>query len=230
MTTPNVPASRVPPEAGAPAVWQDPIPLPERGPLPPFPVDALPLAIAHMVAATAKQTQTDPGMAGTAALAALAACTAGHVDLLPKPGWIESCTLYTVTVADPAERKSAVLTAMAAPLYAAETTIRNQTAGARSETATRRRIADKAADKAEQGASGSPRDDAMMSAAVAARLYAEGIVVPPLPRLIADDVTPEALTSLMAEQGDRWLSSPPRAACSKSWPAATATPRTSSSS
>ena len=47
-----------------------------------------------------------------------------------------------------------------------------------------------------------------------ARRAIDAIDVPELPRLVADDVTPEAVASLLAECGGPSLSSAPRAACS----------------
>ena len=46
-------------------------------------------------------------------------------------------------------------------------------------------------------------DSDKTAAAIAASVLAEAITVPVMPRLIADDVTPEAAATLMAEQGGR---------------------------
>ena len=55
-----------------------PIPLIQRCPVPPFPVESLPEPIAAMVTGLAETTQTDPAMASTSALSVLAACCGGR--------------------------------------------------------------------------------------------------------------------------------------------------------
>jgi replicative DNA helicase len=73
-----------------------------------------------MILAVAEATQTDPAMAGTSALDAMAACTGGHAEVEIRPGWREPLCLCTATAADPAERKSAVQGAMLQPFYDVE--------------------------------------------------------------------------------------------------------------
>ena len=85
-----------------------PIPLTGVVSLPSFPVDAFPKPIADMVNAVAEATQTDPAMAGTSALTALAACAGGHAEIEIRHGWREPLCIYAATVAEPGERKSAV--------------------------------------------------------------------------------------------------------------------------
>ena len=100
----------------------EPIPLTaDPVDVPPFPVDALPAAFADKVTELAEATQTDPAMAATSALTTLAACVGGHAKIQIRSGWIEPLCLHTVTIADPAERKSAVQESMVAPLRDTET-------------------------------------------------------------------------------------------------------------
>ena len=56
----------------------EPIPLTQTVPIPPFPVESLPEPVADMVHAVAEATQTDPAMPATSALSALSACTGGR--------------------------------------------------------------------------------------------------------------------------------------------------------
>ena len=184
----------------------DPIPLTASRRVPPFPVDALPPPIANMVDAIATATQTDPAMAGTSALTALSACTGGRALIEIRAGWREPLNLFTATVAKPAERKSAVHAAMTRPLLAAEKRLVEAARADRIEAQSRKQIAEQAADRAKQAAvkaSGTDNSDEAISNAVHAAEIAEGIEVPAVPRLVADDATPEAIASLMAEQGGR---------------------------
>ena len=62
----------------APAPWDAPAPLGQRGELPPFPVHALPTWVADHVSAVAEETQTPLDLAGCVALAALSTAAGGR--------------------------------------------------------------------------------------------------------------------------------------------------------
>lgn len=182
-----------------------PAPLSRRVRLPPFPADEFPPAIAGVIDAVATFTQTDAGMAGTTALAVLAAVAGGRVEVEVRPGWREPLCLYTVTAAVPGERKSAVQAVMTRPIVDVEAELARAGAAARLEAETAKNVATRAAEQARQAAGraeGSDRDR-LLADAVAASSYAEAIKIPPVPRLLADDVTPEAAASVLAEQRGR---------------------------
>lgn len=170
-----------------------------------FPVDALPPTIARMVDAVADFTQTDPAMAATSALTALAAAACGRAEVEARPGWREPLVLQTATVAAPGERKSAVQQMMVAPLIDVEQQLVATAGPARLEAETQLQIAMKASERARASAGNAEpgQRDALTAEAISAAMMAEAIEVPPMPRLVADDVTPEAVASLLAEQGGR---------------------------
>ena len=198
-------------EGGAPDYEEqlfdgDPIPLIHRHPVPPFPVECLPDPMADMVTGLAETTQTDPAMAGTSALSVLSACCGGHAVIEIRSGWREPLNEYFATIADPAERKSAVQSAMTRPLLTAEQRLAAHGAIERMQAQVRRTVAEQAAEVSRRTAArsaGGDNADADMEAALAAAQFADSIEVPPVPRLIADDITPEAAASLLAEQGGR---------------------------
>jgi hypothetical protein len=183
----------------------DPVPLSQAVQLPPFPVDVLPESIAAMVRAVSEATQTDPAMAATSALSALSACSGGRAEIEVRHGWREPLCLYTATIAAPGERKSAVQQAMVRPIFDTEAQLVAKGAGERLEAATRKQVAVKAAElernSAARAAEG--RQDKAMADAIGAAKFADDIHVPPIPRLVADDITPEAAASLLAEQSGR---------------------------
>lgn len=184
----------------------DPIPLTQTVSIPPFPVDSLPQAISDMVCAVADFTQTDTAMAGTASLTALAACTGGRAEIEVRAGWQEPLNIYTASLNLPGERKSAVQTTMAKPVYAAERSLAEAVAPAHRDAATRKDIALKNAERLRNAAAKEDNPDEqgkLIDRAVFAAAEADSIKVPPIPRLIADDTTPEAAASLLAEQGGR---------------------------
>jgi hypothetical protein len=183
----------------------DPIPLTQTVVVPPFPVDALPTPFAEMVRALSEATQTDPAMAATSALSALSACVGGRAEIEIRSGWREPLNLYTATIAAPGERKSAVQQAMTRPILEVEADLAEKGKAARIEAETRKQIAVKAAEQQRGLASkaGAGAQDKKIADAIGAAMIADAIAVPPIPRLVADDVTPEAAASLLAEQGGR---------------------------
>jgi replicative DNA helicase len=185
---------------------EDPIPLTQTAQIPPFPVDALPDPIADMVRGVSEATQTDPAMAATSTLSALSACTGGHAQIEIRPGWREPVNVYTATIAAPGERKSAVQTAMISPIFDVEQQLADASLGARLEAQTRKEVAESAAEKSKRDAANKANDDGWdtaMANAIGAAQIAADITVPVIPRIVADDTTPEAAATLLAEQGGR---------------------------
>ena len=88
--------------------WETPIPF-TQAILPAFPVDALPSTVRDYVLAVAESTQTPVDMSASAALAILALCEQGKFRIRGKADWTEPLNLFVVIVAEPSERKSAVI-------------------------------------------------------------------------------------------------------------------------
>jgi replicative DNA helicase len=190
--------------------WTPPIPFGVTGEVPSFPVEVLPGWLGDYVAAVATATQTPPDLAGMLALAVLATVAAGAVEVEPRPGWREPLCLFLVVGMDAGARKSAVFTALTRPVADFE---RDQAAAALpgiTETATLRRIADQAAATAEAAAGKAPtsQQEEARAEAIARAAEAANLVVPPLPRWLVDDATPEALAGLLATHGRIALLSP----------------------
>jgi replicative DNA helicase len=190
--------------------WAPPIPFGIAGAVPAFPVEVLPGWLGEYVAAVATATQTPPDLAGMLALAVLATVAAGAVEVEPRPGWREPLCLFVAVGMDAGARKSAAFTALTRPVADFE---RQQAAAALpgiTETATLRRIADQAAATAEAAAgkaSASQQEEAKAEA-IARAAEASALVVPPVPRWLVDDATPEALAGLLATYGRIALLSP----------------------
>jgi replicative DNA helicase len=111
---------------------------------------------------------------------------------------------------DAGTRKSSVFTALTQPVAEFE---RQQAAAALpsiTETAVLRRIADQAAAHAEAAASKASVDqqEERQAEAIARAAEAANLVVPPVPRWLVDDATPEALAGLLATYGRIALLSP----------------------
>ena len=187
------------------AQWAPPLPLAPVTSLPEFPVECLPPYMATFVHGVAEATQTPPEMCGMLALAAVSTLIARKVVIEARPGWREPTNIYTATVLPPGERKTAVFQAVTEPLETIEETLIEQARTSHHYAVAQRRADERAARQAEQEAARLTGDERMESVARAADLQEsldkEG--EPALPRLIADDATPEAVISLMARHCGR---------------------------
>ena len=122
-----------------------------------------------------------------------------------RSGWREPTNLYGLPVMAPGSRKSAVVSAATRPLYAAEEDLAAAVRTEQAEALVTRDIAQKAAKAAMEKAAKATSDKraSATSDAISAQSAAENIEVPVTPRLLADDVTPEAVGSLLAAHGGR---------------------------
>ncbi|MFF8408118.1 DUF3987 domain-containing protein [Streptomyces omiyaensis] len=190
--------------ATVPAAWPEPIPLDRQPKLPPFPVHALPGWVSDFVVALAEETQTPVDLAGALALSVLATAAGGRAVVQVRGRWREPTNLFVVALG-PANRKSAVFAAMTAPLYEAENTLVEGSNLTIVEAEVTARMAREAADKAAAQAAKAegPERDNLVAEAIGLAQTAESLTVPPRPRLLADDATPETVTTLLAEQGGR---------------------------
>jgi replicative DNA helicase len=190
--------------------WELPVPFGAIGEVSAFPVEVLPGWLGEYVAGVATATQTPPDLAGMLALAVLATVAAGAVEVEPRSGWREPLCLFVAVGMDAGTRKSSVFSAMTRPVADFE---REQAAAALpgiTETAVLRRIADQAAATAEAAAGKAPagKQEEARAEAIARAAEAASLVVPPLPRWLVDDATPEALAGLLATYGRIALLSP----------------------
>ena len=174
-------------------------------PAPPgFPVDALPPDVGEWVNATAEATQTPHDLAASTALGVLSACVTGHVRTKVKHGWEEEACLYAVCALESGERKSAVVRAGVAPLRELERDWITEATPRVAEAKTRREAIEGRRKKLITDASrtdNSVEREAWTNEAakLAAQLTEEA--EPHVPRLLADDATPEALGGLLARHG-----------------------------
>jgi replicative DNA helicase len=190
--------------------WALPVPFGATAGTPAFPVEVLPGWLGEYVAAVATATQTPPDLAGMLALAVLATVAAGAVEVQPRPGWREPLCLFVAVGMDAGARKSSVFTALTRPVAEFERQQATAALPAITETITLRRIADQAAAHAEAAASKAPADlqEERQAEAIARAAEAANLIVPPVPRWLVDDATPEALAGLLATYGRIALLSP----------------------
>lgn len=171
--------------------WKAPLPFNEVN-LPPFPVKSLPWPLGEWVTAVSQNTETPTDMAAVCALAVLSCTVQGKFVVSPKNHYSEPLNLYFLIVANSGERKSAIVRLMTQPIYQYE----------RKENERRRTLMENEQVKLnslKKQVETLERDGKNEKASKIRVQYRsiEQNQTKPL-RLIADDTTPEAMTSLLA--------------------------------
>lgn len=187
--------------------WEPPTPLGAigLGAGPVFPAHRLPAILNDYVVALAFALQTPVDLPAMLVLSVLAAAAGGRATIEVCPGWVEPLNLYTAVSMPPGARKTPVFTRVVRPLEEAEAEAiakaAPEIANAKIDWTIAKGVADKAENDASR-ASQSAREEAI-NYAKAMRALADSMEVPVMPRLLADDATPEALASLLARHGGR---------------------------
>jgi len=191
--------------ADEPAPWEPPIPFTTHGTLPAFPVTTLQGWLRAMVDAAAEALQVPIALTAWLGLAVVSTACGRRYVMEVKPGHLEPVHIYTTIGLGPGERKSPAFAAMTAPLHAFEKDERRRLEGDIAEATSRRKVLEGAVQHAEAAASKAPPGERESLTADAARLARElaAVRVPSVPQLIADDVTPEGLARLLADNDGR---------------------------
>jgi replicative DNA helicase len=185
--------------------WEPPLPLTGGARVPPFPMAVLPAWLKRYVMALATALQVPEDLPAMLSLSVIAVAVARKAEVRVQDGWNEPLNIFTVTVLPPGEGKSPVFADVVAPLESWEATEAARMSPSIREAETRHAILEARAKHAkERAAKASAQERAALEeeAQEAARELAE-CVVPVPPRLIADDVTPERLASMLHEQAGR---------------------------
>ncbi|MBZ0105204.1 MAG: DUF3987 domain-containing protein [Sulfuricella denitrificans] len=190
------------PEPASATDWQAPISL-ESAKLPPWPDDVFPGSIQDFVTALGTSTETPPELSAMMVLAAMSAATQGKYRVRVKADYFEPVNIWACAALPPGSRKTAVQMAAAAPLSAWEKVHREivepaiKKAQADHATITEqisylRKLAAKA-----QGA-----EFEQLKREIA-DIEADLPEIPTAPQVWAQDVTPENLGTIMADNGER---------------------------
>lgn len=181
--------------------WEPPIPF-ATVETPDFPTESLPGPLAAFVECLADSTQTPEEMAGILSLGILATAFQSKYEVEITPDWREPLCLYTVAIAPPGERKSAVIAALTKPVYEYEAEQREFEAAEIAQNQTERALLEKALQAAQMNATKKKgnfeacKAEALELAAQLARFKD----LHPF-RLLVDDTTPEKLVDIMDTQG-----------------------------
>lgn len=196
----------VTPEAPPPPTWAnppDPV-LPGMVRTPEIPADVLPAWLGDMCGAVAASTQTPPALAVMIGLGVLATVLHRRFEVSPYDGYAEPLSLWTLTAMPSGSRKSAVFSALTAPLLRWEKTEYDRGRAERGRVASARKVAEKRIERLLQDAAKAKDDTARES--IRAEIQHEKDTMPAeqrAPRLFTEDVTAERLQAMLAEQGER---------------------------
>lgn len=172
--------------------WHDPELLEEYS-LPQFPVKYLPSGLREYVKSISENTATAVDMPAIAALALVAAAVQGKFRIEGKADYREQLNLYFLIIAKSGERKSTIIKTMSRVIYNYEKEENNRRrpliAEQESQMNNLRARVEKHEKKDQQEEADALRRKCIELVQRRIRLL----------RLIADDITPEALTSLMAD-------------------------------
>jgi len=184
--------------------WENPQPF-ESVDVPTFPVDTLPPEIAEYVRQEAEAKQVPVDLPGCLVLGATATAVAGKVNVSLNNDWSEPLNNFFVVVLHSGERKSPEVREIFGPLEEIEKRIVADKTPVIVRAQTERDILDKRLQVLKTTAAKAAAGERISAEVDARELATElaGFYVPSLPRLLADDATPEAVAGLLAEQGGR---------------------------
>lgn len=176
--------------------WPAPIPLgSQKQQLPTFPVQVFPEWITDQAQAVATELQMPVDLPANLALIALATLASKATTVTVIGRWVEPLNVYIAVAMPPSAGKSPAFNFMTGPIRAHEEKMAEDAASVVEFKAQTKRMIEKRMAKAEAA------DDSTEARMALTELLELGDLT--VPRLTADDATPEALTQLLSEQGGR---------------------------
>jgi len=133
-------------------------------------------------------------------LTALSAATRGNITVRVKPDWVESAAIYSMPVMKPGTRKSQVLRVVTEPLHQLEKQWQKDALPLIESRKVEHARAIDARSKLEKASKNAGTRVELLAEIEAAVAAVETTKPPAYPQLFADDITPEALGHLLAEQ------------------------------
>ena len=180
--------------------WPDPVPFLTRT-APGFPADLLPGFLGDMVNAVARATETPVELATLLGLSVVSASVARKVIVSPEPGYVEPVNIFTAVGMESGNRKTAVVNHMTKPFMEFEHAEALRLTPEYERIRSQRKTLDLRIESLRKKAARTSNNSKMMAEII--ELEASRPVVPILPRLWVQDITPERLAGIMAEQGER---------------------------
>jgi len=193
------------PSEGRSEEWTPPIPLGVCS-QPAFPLEVLPMVGREFVEALAEATQTPPDLAAMLYLGGRSAALAGKLRIRINADWSQSANLYISVALPPASRKTAVFREITAPLHEFEHQEIERLRPVVAKATEHRKIKQQELEAIRKQIAAKNLEGNSIDLVRRADLLVEELATerePRLPRFIADDVTPEALMTLLHENDGR---------------------------
>jgi hypothetical protein len=192
---------KAPPAAGS--TWEEPVPLATRDAVPEFDVSLLSGWMAEFAAAITVEKGAALDLGAILILDVVAGALARHVHVSPRPGWFEPVNLYSVVALAPGQRKSPVFKAALRPVRTLEQQLIHDWEEQQKLVMLSGAIVDKRRKSLiDEAAAEEKLDPEQLRARMDDLLEGIGETQqPPRPRLLTEDVTPEGLAGLLADQG-----------------------------
>lgn len=181
------------PAATADEPWSEPKPLTTTTSPPTFPIHVFPVEAQQHVKAVAEDLQTSIDLPAMLYLAALSTITAAQRRIHIHGRWTENLNLYLVVALPPGAGKSPAVKHLLHPIHERERALQQHAEPEIAKTKQARRMIEKRMANAEKKG----------DTAEAQRALMDLIETPEreLPRLVANNATPEALEQLLAQNG-----------------------------
>ncbi|WP_371018938.1 YfjI family protein [Pseudalkalibacillus sp. JSM 102089] len=181
--------------------WGAPVPFDEYT-LPDFPIEVIPEWLREYVKGVAESTQTPVDAPGMAAISVLSTALAQKFYVRLTGEWSESLNTYSILALPPGNRKSSVFKALQEPITAFERGERERLSVQVAEQkakfkANQKRLEQLEKEYAKNG------DQTTLKEIVSLANEIENEEILSLPRFITEDVTPEKLADLMAENHEK---------------------------
>lgn len=172
--------------------WTQPLPL-EDFKLPSFPVDMLPSPLDGWVTSVAESTQTPVDMAAVCALAVLSCAVQGKYRIAQNSSHSEPLNLYILIIAKSGERKSSIVRIMTRVIHQYEDEENKRRQSIIEKEDAQLNVLKKQLDQREKSGKAEKTIQLRFQCRELENHRTKFL------RLLADDVTPEALTSLLAD-------------------------------
>jgi len=182
--------------------WQAPISL-QSATLPPWPDDVFPTPIQAFVSGLAVSTETPPELSALMVLAALSAAAQGKYRVRVKSDYFEPVNVWTCAGLPPGSRKTAVQGAATAPLSAWEKVQRDIAEPAIKQAQSNHATLTERIGQLRKLAGKAKGAEFEQLKKEIAQLEADLPEIPTPPQVWAQDVTPENLGTIMADNGER---------------------------
>lgn len=183
--------------------WPSPIPFDEFN-LPQPDLANLPEVLRDFCQALSESLQVPAALPLSVSLASVATCVQGKFVTQVKPDYTEPVNIYMFCPLEPGNRKSGAVAACVAPINEHEARLREDFKEQCKREASERKTFEKAIEsKRNKAANAKSPEELRQMAKEIADLEAELPDVQHMPRLMVDNVTPEALANLLQNNNER---------------------------